>query len=150
MVGVIALGPLLSFPITSLIVGALSPWAPAGEKTTISASAATPATHKHFFMQRSPNEVRPPRPPSRDRRRKAPSRGADANRPPVRAGEFPRAHISSKDFPNPCQSPPKSALWYSHGMDPLETRLKRQASELGFDLAGIVAATEADGFGRLT
>jgi epoxyqueuosine reductase len=34
-------------------------------------------------------------------------------------------------------------------MEPLETRLKQHALELGFDLAGIAPATPADGFDRL-
>jgi epoxyqueuosine reductase len=34
-------------------------------------------------------------------------------------------------------------------MDSLETRLKQHAKEIGFDLAGIAPATEADGFDRL-
>jgi epoxyqueuosine reductase len=36
-----------------------------------------------------------------------------------------------------------------NGMDALETRLKRQAHALGFELAGVAPATAADGFDRL-
>src|SRR5207248_8770978 len=34
-------------------------------------------------------------------------------------------------------------------MEPLETRLKRQAQALGFELVGVAPATAADGFDRL-
>jgi epoxyqueuosine reductase len=39
--------------------------------------------------------------------------------------------------------------WYSQDMEALEARLKQQARNLGFDLAGIAPATPADGFDRL-
>src|SRR5262249_40179494 len=43
-------------------------------------------------------------------------------------------------------STPAPARRYHEGMDTLEANLKAQAHALGFELAGIAAATPADGF----
>src|SRR5258708_2675790 len=42
------------------------------------------------------------------------------------------------------------AACYTPGMDDLKTRMKRHARDLGFDLVGIAAATQADTFAALS